>query len=59
MTQTMTQTVALGALLGLSSTAFAAFPSFDDLASGDTYYVSGNFASDGIDFDLVPFPRAD
>ena len=59
MPQTMIQTVALGALLGLSSTAFAAFPSFDDLASGDTYYVGGNFASDGIDVDLVPFQWAD
>jgi hypothetical protein len=37
----------------------AAFPSFDDLTLGDTYYVSDNFTTDGVLVKMQPFQWAD
>jgi hypothetical protein len=51
--------VALGTVLGLSSTALAAFPSFDDLATGTTYAAGDSFISDGIAVQMYPFQYAD
>jgi hypothetical protein len=38
-----------------ANTAFATFPSFDDLTAGDSYYVGDNFTSDSIFVKLIDF----
>jgi hypothetical protein len=38
---------------------FAEFPTFDDLSSGDAYYVFDSFNSDLIAVNFLPFKRGD
>ncbi len=57
MTNTRTTTVA-SVLLAVTGTAWAAFPSFDDLAVGTTYAVGDTFTSDGVLVKLDAFQWA-
>ena len=52
-------TLASSAILAVSSAAFAAFPSFDDLAAGASYFNTDSFVSDGILVKMTPFQWAD
>ena len=54
-----TMSTAIGCTLILSSAAFAAFPSFDDLATGTIYNPGDTFTSDGINVKVQDFQWAD
>ena len=54
-----TMSTAIGCTLILSSAAFAAFSSFDDLATGTIYNPGDTFTSDGINVKVQDFQWAD
>ena len=59
MNKISTSIVATGCTLSLSAACLAAFPSFDDLASGTTYNPGDTFMSDGIAVKIQDFQWAD